>query len=181
MDLTLLQSYIAFKAPSPRNMLFLFDQSRILPNSGNFTVLTRNFDIISYESDLQIRDVLEKHKDDMQDKRFCIVSSRSDDENLLISDYIARSHCISVTPQALLEFAQKGYHWSDEVNQLRGSDFWENMDRLQKFREALPGYISSVECNNVILSAVLNVDLSRALLPSEAIELQRKLVILILL
>ncbi len=175
MDLTLLQSYIAFKAPSPRNMLFLFDQSRILPDSGNFTVLTRNFDIISYESDLQIRNVLEKHKDDMQDKRFCIVSSRSDDENLLISDYIARSYCISVTPQALLEFAQKGYHWSDEVNQLRGSDFWENMDRLQKFREALPGYISSVECNNVILSAVLNVDLSRALLPSEAIGLQRKL------
>jgi hypothetical protein len=156
-------------------MLFLSDPSRILPTSAHLTILDRNFDIISYDNDLQIRNILEQHKDDMRGKRFCIISSKSDDENLLISDYIARSNCITITPRDLLEFSQKGYHWCEEVNQLRGSDFWEHMERLQKFREALPGYISSVECNNVILSAILNVDLSRALLPSEAIGLQRKL------
>jgi hypothetical protein len=175
MDLALLQSYVAFKAPSPRNMLFLSDPSRILPTSGHLTILDRNFDVISYDSDLQIRNILERYKDDIQGRRFCIVSSKSDAENLLISDYIARSNCITVTPRDLLEFSQKGYHWPEEVNQLRGSDFWEHAPRLRKFRETLPGYISSVECNNVILSAILNIDLSRALLPSEAIGLQRKL------
>jgi len=156
-------------------MLFLFDPSRILPTSGHLTILDRSFDIIFYDNDLQIRNILEKHKDDMQGRRFCIVSSKSDDENILISDYIARCNCITISPQVLLEFLQKGYRWPEEVNQLRGSDFWEHIERLQKFREALPGYISSVECNNVILSAILNVDLSRTLLPSEAIGLQRKL------
>lgn len=175
MDLTLLQSYISFKAPSPRNMVFLLDPSRILPTSGRLNILDRNFDIIPYESDLQIRDALEKYKDDTRDRRFCIVSSGDEDKNLLVSDYIARSSCIIMTPKALLEFSQKGYQWPEEVNQLRESDFWDNMERLQKFREALPGQISSVECNKVILSAILNVDLSRAIMPSEAIGLQRKL------
>ena len=156
-------------------MLFLFDPSRILPTSGHIAILDRKFDIVFYDNDLQLRNALEKYKDDMQGKRFCIVSSKGDDENLLISDYIARSNCITMTPQLLLEFSQKGYHWLEEVNQLRGPDFWDHMERLQKFREALPGYISSVECNNVILSAILNIDLARTLLPSEAIGLQRKL------
>jgi hypothetical protein len=175
MDITLLQTYMAFKAPSPRNMLFLFDPSGIVSSLEHLAILERNFDVIHYESDLQVRNLLEKHKDDTQGKRFCIISSKSDDENLLISDYIARSSHITVNPQTLLEFLQKGYRWSEEVNQLRGSDFWENIERLQKYREALPGNLTSVECNNVILSAMLNVDLSRALLPSEAIGLQRRL------
>lgn len=175
MDLTLLQSYIAFKAPSPRNMLFLFDASRIAPTNGHLDVLGRDFDIVPYEGDLQIRSFLEEYKDVMQDKRFCIVSSKNDDENLLISDYIARSDCVFIAPQTLLEFSQKGYHWPEEVNQLRGLDFWEHIERLQKFRENLPRHISPVECNNIILSAVLNTDFSRALMPSEAIGLQRRL------
>ncbi|MFC1716993.1 PglZ domain-containing protein, partial [Candidatus Poribacteria bacterium] len=175
MDLTLLQSYIAFKAPSPRSMLFLYDPAHILPTDGSLAVLDRKFDIISYENDLQLRDVMERYKDDMKDRRFCIVSSKGDDENLFIQDYIARSSVIDITPQALLEFLQKGYHWSEEVNQLRGADFWENVEKLQKSREAFPGYISSVECSNVILSAILNIDLSKALLPTEAIGLQKRL------
>ncbi len=175
MDLTLLQSYMAFKTPSPRNMLFLFDPSGIISSLENLAILERKFDVISYDNDLQLRNLLEKYKDNVQGRRFCIISPKGDDENLLVSDYIARSNHITVTPQALLEFSQKGYRWSEEVNQLRGSDFWDNMERLQKYREALPGHISSVECNNVILSAILNVDLSRALLPSEAIGLQRRL------
>ena len=175
MDLTLIQSYIAFKAPSPRSMLFLPDLSRILPTGGHLTILDRKFEIIPYENDLQLRNVLEKYKDDMRDRRFCIVSSRGDDEDLFIADYIARSSVIPMTPQALLEFSQKGYRWSEEVNQLRGADFWENIEKLQKFRESLPGYISSVECNNIILSAILNIDLSKALLPTEAIGLQKRL------
>ena len=175
MDLTLTQSYIAFKAPSPRSMLFLPDLSRILPTEGHLTILDRKFEIIPYESDLQLRNALERYKDDMRDRRFCIVSSRGDDEDLFIADYIARSSVIPMTPQALLEFSQKGYRWSEEVNQLRGADFWENIEKLQKFRESLPGYISSVECNNIILSAILNIDLSKALLPTEAIGLQKRL------
>lgn len=175
MDLTLLQSYIAFKAPSPRSMLFLCDPAHILPTEGHLAVLDRKFDVIFYENDLQLRNVLERYKDDMKDRRFCIVSSRDDDENLFIQDYIARSSVVDITPQALLEFLQKGYHWSEEVNQLRGADFWDNVEKLQKFRETLPGYISPVECNNIILSAMLNIDLSKALLPREAIGLQRRL------
>ena len=156
-------------------MLFLYDPAHILPTDGNLAVLDRKFDIISYENDLQLRNVLERYKDDMQDRRFCIVSPKGDDENLFIQDYIARSSVIDITPQALLEFWQKGYRWSEEVNQLRGADFWENVEKLQKSREAFPGYISSVECNNVILSAILNIDLSKALLPTEAIGLQKRL------
>jgi hypothetical protein len=171
----LIQSYIAFKAPSPRNMLFLLDLSGILPTDGSISILDRNFDIVPYDNDLQIRNSLERFKDDTQNKRFCIVSSRNEHENLLISDYIARSNCVNITPKALLEFLQKGYQWSEEVNQLRGADFWNNLDKLQKYREALPGNISPIECNRIILSAILNIDLSRALLPSEAIGLQRKL------
>jgi len=175
MDITLLQSYMAFKAPSPRNMLFLFDPSGIVSSLEHLAILERKFDVIHYDNDLQLRNLLESHKDDTQGKRFCIISSKDDDENLLISDYVARSSHITVNPQTLLEFSQKGYRWSEEVNQLRGPDFWDNIERLQKYREALPGQISSVECSNVILSAMLNVDLSRALLPSEAIGLQRRL------
>ena len=39
IDITLLQSYIAFKAPSPRSMLFLYDLSHILPTDGDIAVL----------------------------------------------------------------------------------------------------------------------------------------------
>ena len=175
MDLALVQSYIAFKAPSPHNMRFLFDVSCIAPTSGHLDILGRDFDIVPYEGDLQIRSLLEEYKDAMQDKRFCIVSSKNDDENLLISDYIAHSDCVFIDPRTLLEFSQKGYHWPEEVNQLRGPDFWEHMERLQKFRENLPRHISPAECNNIILSAVLNTDFSRVLLPSEAIGLQKRL------
>ena len=175
MDVSLIQSYISFKAPSPRSMLFLFDHSGILPTDGSIKILDRDFEIVFYNNDLQIRYALEKFKDNNQNKRFCIVSAKNDQENLMLSDYIARSNSINVTPRALLEFLQKGYQWSDEVNQLKGLDFWNNLEKLQKFRESLPGQISSTECNRVILSAILNVDLSRTLIPSEAIGLQRKL------
>ena len=134
MDISLIQSYIAFKSPSPRNMLVLIDLSQILPVNGMINVLDRTFTIIPYENDLQIRDILEKYKDDMRDKRFCVVTSKSDDENLLISDYISRSNLIEITPQSLLEFSQNGCNWLDNVNQLQGSDFWDNIDRLKKFR-----------------------------------------------
>jgi len=175
MDISLIQSYIAFKSPSPRNMLVLIDLSQILPVNGMINVLDRTFTIIPYENDLQIRDILEKYKDDMRDKRFCIVTSKSDDENLLIADYIARSNLIEITPQSLLEFSQNGYNWVDNVNQLQGPDFWDNIDRLKKFRESIAGRISSPECNSIILSALLNFDLLKSLLSTEAIELQRKL------
>jgi len=156
-------------------MLFLLDPSGILSIGDRLSILDRDFNVIYYENDLQIRNALEKYKDNMRDNRFCIVSSRSDEENLLISDYIARSSLIRITPQALLEFSQRGCHWPEEVNRLHRADFWDNFERLQKFRETFPGYISSAECNGIILSAMLNIDFSRAILPSEAIGLQRKL------
>jgi hypothetical protein len=144
-------------------------------NINYLTVLERKFDVIYYENDLQIRNALERYKDNVHERRFCIVSSKNDEENLFIWDYIARSSYILITPQILLEFSQKGYSWSEEVNQLHGDDFWLHIEKLQKFRENLPRYISPIECNNLILSAILNIDLSRALLPTEAIGLQRKL------
>ncbi|HGE72417.1 TPA: hypothetical protein ENX78_16370, partial [Candidatus Poribacteria bacterium] len=76
MDIDLIQSYIAFKSPSPRPLLVLIDRSQILPIDGILNILDRNFLIVPYENDLQIRDVLEKYKDNMQDKRFCIVTSK---------------------------------------------------------------------------------------------------------
>lgn len=175
MDINLIQSYIAFKSPSPRNMLVLLDPSQILPTNSTLNVLDRDFKIIPYENDLQIRDILEERKDNMQNDRFCIVSSKGEDENLIISDYIARSSRIEITPQTLLEFSQNGYNWLDNVNQLKNSDFWDNLEKLRKFREPLQGRISSAECNAIILSAILNIDLLKPLLPTEAIELQRKL------
>ncbi|MBD3184791.1 PglZ domain-containing protein [Candidatus Poribacteria bacterium] len=175
MDLDLLQSYIAFKIPSPRSLLFLMDPSVLLPTSGSISILDRNFDIIYYESDLQIRNVLEQYKDNLRGRRFCIISIKDEDENLFISDYIARSSSIQITPQSLLEFSQKGYQWSEEVNRLKGQDFWENLDRLRSFREKLPNQISPMDCNCLILSALLNTDLCRTLLPTEAIGIQRKL------
>ncbi|MGB9595160.1 MAG: PglZ domain-containing protein [Candidatus Poribacteria bacterium] len=175
MDIALIQSYIAFKSPSPRPLLVLIDKSQILPNDGILKILNRDFLIIPYQSDLQIRDALEKYKDNTQDKRFCIVTSKEDDENLFISDYIARSNLIEITPQYLLEFLQNGFNWLDNVNQLQGADFWENIDNLIKFRESISGRISSKECNSVILSALLNFDLLKPLLPTSAIELQRKI------
>ncbi|HGE71565.1 TPA: PglZ domain-containing protein [Candidatus Poribacteria bacterium] len=175
MDIDLIQSYIAFKSPSPRPLLVLIDRSQILPIDGILNILDRNFLIVPYENDLQIRDVLEKYKDNMQDKRFCIVTSKENDENLCIADYIARSNLIEITPQNLLEFSQNGFNWLDNVNQLQGADFWDNIDRLKKFRESISGRISSAECNSIILSALLNFDLLKPLLPTSAIELQRKI------
>ena len=169
MNTELIQSYIAFKAPSPRNMLILLDKAKILLANGTINVLDRDFDIVNYDSDLQIRDILEEYKDDMQGKRFCIISSKDDEENLMISDYIARSSCIEITPQFLLEYSQNGYAWFENVNQLEGQDFWDNFEKLQKFRSILSGHISQSECESVILSALLNVDFSKPLLPAEAI------------
>jgi hypothetical protein len=175
MNTELIQSYIAFKAPSPRNMLILLDKAKILLANGTINVLDRDFDIVNYDSDLQIRDMLEEYKDDMQGKRFCIISSKDDEENLMISDYIARSSCIEITPQFLLEYSQNGYAWFENVNQLEGQDFWDNFDKLQKFRSIFSGHVSQSEYESVILSALLNVDFSKPLLPAEAVELQRKL------
>lgn len=175
MNTELVQSYISFKAPSPRNMLVLIDRSQILPTNGTISVLDREYNIINYDNDLQIRDMLEEYKDDMQGKRFCIISSKDDEENLMITDYMARSSCIEITPQLLLEYQQNGNTWFEDVNQLIGDDFWINFDRLQKFRGMSSDHISQLECESVILSALLNIDLSKPLLPIEAIELQRKL------
>ncbi len=175
MNIALIQSYIAFKSPSPRPLLVLVDKSQILPNDGILNILDKDFFVIPYKNDLQIRESLEKYKDNTQDKRFCIVTSKSDDENLFISDYIARSNIVEITPQNLLEFSQSGFNWLDNVNQLQGLDFWENIDRLKRFRELISGRISSAECNLIILSALLNFDLLKPLLPTSAIELQRRI------
>jgi len=174
-DFELIQSFIAFKSPSQRDMMVLFDPSRLLPENGSLSVLDRSFEIIYYDNDLQIRKSLEIYKDSSQGSRFCIVSSKSDDENLFISDYIARSNCVKITPQALLEYSQNGYNWTEEINQLRGSDFWNYFDKLKKYRGNVPEYISSAECISIILSAILNFDLSHTITPVEAIELQRRL------
>lgn len=171
----LIQSYIAYKAPSPLPMVVLIDPSSILILSGSISILDRQYEIIVYENDLQIRNAIENYKDDLQGNKFCIISSKSDEENLYISDYMARSSVIVINPQVLMEFFQSGYNWTEDINQLQGLDFWNYIDRLKKFRESFQGYISSSECINVILSAILNIDLSKSLLPALALNLQRKM------
>ncbi len=175
IDANLIQSYIAYKAPSPCSIIMLIDPSSILTISGKISILDREYEIIPYENDLQIRNAIEKYKDDIGNNRFCIISSRGDEENLYISDYMARGNVVIITPQVLMEFSQNGYNWTEDINQLQDSDFWNNVDKLRKYRENLPGYISSSECINVILSAMLNIDLSKSLLPTEALELQRRM------
>ncbi len=175
IDIELIQSYIAYKVASPLPMIVLIDPSSILMLSGKISILDRQYEIIIYENDLQIRNVIEKYKDNIASNKFCIISSKSDEENLYISDYMARSSVVVINPQVLMEFSQSGYNWTEDINQLQGLDFWNYIDKLRKFRENFPSFISSSECINVILSAILNIDLSKSLMPASALDLQRKI------
>lgn len=174
-DLDLIQSYIAFKSPALKRFIFVSDPSGIMPVEGELYILNRYFKIVLYETDLQLRSELEAFKDSAENRNFCIVSSKTEQENILISDYIARSNYVKITPQSVMEFAQGVYNWTEELNQLKGNDFWNLFEKLKRLRESRSGPISSRECVYIMLSAILDLDLFKPLSVSSAIELQKRL------
>jgi hypothetical protein len=175
IDRKLLENYIASKLPFPNDLIFIADDSAIFPENGSLTILNRTYPLVFFDNVLQLRDVLEKYKDDLNGERFCIISQKSEAEEIAVLDYIFRSAYLKVTPKEILEFAQSGYQWTSEVNQLRGHDFWEAFEPLTQFRLKLDRDISPTDCANVVLSALLDVDLTGELSNRDAIELWRGL------
>ena len=175
IDRKLLENYIASKLPFPSDLIFIADESAIFPQDGSLNILNRTYPIVFFDNALQLRDVLEKCKDNLNGERFCIISQKSEEEEIPVLDYIFRSGYLKVTPKDILEFAQGGYQWTSEVNQLHGRDFWEAFELLTQFRLKLDRDISPTECANVVLSALLDVDLTGELSNRDAIELWRGL------
>ena len=186
IDRKLLENYITSKLPFPGDLIFIADYSAIFPREGTLTILTRIYPIVFFENVLQLRDALERHKDNLSGKhpsreepgvgkQFCIISQKSEEEEIPILDYIFRSNYLKVTPKDILEFVQSGYQWMSEVNQLHGQDFWEAFELLTQFRLKLDREISPTDCAHVVLSALLDVDLTGELSNRDAIELWRGL------
>ena len=196
IDRKLLENYITSKLPFPGDLIFIADYSAIFPREGSITILTRIYPIVFFDNALQLRDALERHKDDLSGKhpapplsprrrgdeggqgvgkQFCIISQKSEEEEIPILDYISRSNYLKVTPKDILEFVQSGYQWMSEVNQLHGRDFWEAFELLTQFRLKLDREISPTDCAHVVLSALLDVDLTGELSNRDAIELWRGL------
>lgn len=175
IDKTLLENYIASKLPLPGDLIFISDYAAIFPQNGSLTILNRTYPIVFFENALQLRDALERYKDHLNGKRFCIISLKSEEEEIQVLDYIFRSNYLKVAPKDILEFAQSGYQWTIEVNQLHGQDFWQALELLIQFRLKLDRDISPTDCAYVVLSALLDVDLTGELSNRDAIELWRGL------
>jgi len=171
VDRRLLGNYISSKLLSPRNLIFISDHSAIFPRDGSLKILKREYPIVFFDTDLEVRDKLEIYKDDWGQRRFIIVSQKSEKDEVSLLDYIVRSNHLIVTPQNVLEFVQNGYQWSDEVNLLRGEDFWETFENLRLFRLQLDRDISPIECAYVVLSALLDIDLTGKIAYRDAIEI----------
>lgn len=171
IDTTLLSNYIASKLPAPRDWIFIADSAAIFPRNGSLTILNRVYPVICFEHVLQLRDALEQYKDNSQEKRFCIVSQQPESEERAVLDYIFRSSFLRATPKDILEFAHSGYQWTNDVNQLQGQDLWASWELLERFRLQLDHNISPAMCVNVILSALLDIDLTGELSQRDALEL----------
>ncbi len=167
-------NYISSQIPSPRCLIFISDRAAIFPRDGNLRVFKKDYPIVFFDTDLEVRDKLEIHKDNLGQRRFIIVSQKSTEEEVSLLDYIARSNYLIVMPKDVLEFAQNGYQWTDEVNQLRCEDFWDSFENLKMFRQKLDRNISPTECAHAVLSALLDIDLTGKISYRDAIEVWRQ-------
>ena len=175
IDSSWIQNYLRGSVPASRHWLFIHDTSRVFPNLHALKLFGREYEVIFFESDLRIRQSLERYKDNPDEFAACIVSRQSDEVNLQILDYIVRSQPVEVTPQSILEFAQPGYSWNHSVNQLCGEDFWTLFERLQAYRLNYPRSMTPAEATNLLFSVQLDSDLRGKLSVREAIEIWQRM------
>ena len=170
IDRRLLGNYISSKLLAPRNLIFISDRATIFPRDGSLRILKWEYPIVFFDTDLAVRDKLEIYKDNWGQRRFIIISQTSEAEEVALLDYIVRSNHLIVIPKDVLEFVQKGYQWTDEVNLLGGEDFWEIFENLKLFRLQLEKNISPIECSYIVVSALLDIDLTGKIAYRDAIE-----------
>ena len=175
IDGSWIEDYLTDFIPITESWLFVHDTSCIFPNLHSFKLFDREYEVIFFESDLRIRQSLERYKDNPEAPAACIVSRQSHETNLHILDYIVRSQSVEMTPQSILEFAQPGYSWTHSVNQLCDEDFWTLFERLQTYRLNYPPSITPAEATNLLLSAQLDIDLRGNLSVREAIEIWQRM------
>lgn len=175
VDGSWIEDYLADSVPALSHWLFIHDTSQVFPNIHALQLFDRKYEVIFFEGDLQIRQILEGYKDNRGTFAACIVSRQSDETNLQILDYIMRSQSVEVTPQSILEFTQPGYVWPHSINQLCGDDFWTLFERLQTYRLNYPRSIMPAEATNLLLSAQLDRDLRTSLSVREAIEIWQRM------
>ena len=109
IDSSWIENYLTNSVATPGRWLFIHDTSRIFPSLHVLKLFDREYEVISFEGDLRIRQSLERYKDNPEASATCIVSRQSHETNLQILDYIVRSQSVEMTPQSILEFAQPGY------------------------------------------------------------------------
>ena len=175
IDSSWIENYLRGSVPASRHWLFIHDTSRVFPNLHALKLFGREYEVIFFESDLRIRQSLERYKDNPDEFAACIISRQSDEVNLQILDYIVRSQSVEVTPQSILEFAQPGYSWSHSVNQLCGEDFWTLFERLQAYRLNYPRSMTPAEATNLLLSTQLDIDLRANLSVRKAVEIWQQM------
>ena len=112
IDSSWIENYLTNSVRTPDRWLFIHDTSRIFPSLHVLRLFGREYEVIFFEGDLRIRQSLEGYKDNPEAFAACIVSRQSQETNLQILDYIARSQPVEVTPQSVLKFAQPGYSWT---------------------------------------------------------------------
>ena len=175
IDGSWIENYLTVRVPLPSHWLFVRDASCIFPDLHSLKLSDRKYEVIFFESDLQIRRRLEGYKDNPEACCACIVSRQPDEINLQILDYIVRSQPVEMTPQSILEFAQPGYSWTHSVNQLNGEDFWTLFERLQEYRLNYARFMTPAEATNLLLSTQLDIDLRASLSVREAIDMWQQM------
>ena len=170
VDVSWIEDYLTNQVSLPNHWIFVQDDSCIFPDFHSLKLFDRIYKVIFFVGHPQVRQELEKYKDNRESFCACIVSRQPPEVNLHILDYTIRSQCIKVTPQSILEFAQPGYSWTREGNQLKGADFWSLFEQLQEYRLNYPRFMTPVEGTNLVLSARLETDLRSNLSVREAID-----------
>ncbi|MBN1348089.1 hypothetical protein JXJ21_01635 [candidate division KSB1 bacterium] len=159
INLEILQNYLAYKIPAAERFIFIYDRSNLLTDLVEFYLNDALVPVVHYENDLQLRADLEWAKDDFSGNCFCIISNKSEPENLFIRDFISRSVQVHVTPQDMLNFFGKE-HWTDAANWLQGEDFWRCLDTLVRIKDK-PNLSFRDQDRAYLASALLNTDFTR--------------------
>ena len=175
IDSSWIENYLTNSVSTPGRWLFIHDTSEIFPSLHALKLFDHEYEVIFFESDLRIRQSLERYKDAPEPSTACIVSRQSHETNLQILDYIVRSQLVEMTPQSILEFAQPGYSWTHSVNQLCGEDFWTLFERLQTYRLNYPTSMTPAEATNLLISTKLDIDLRADLSVREAVEIWQQM------
>ena len=175
IDSSWIENYLTNSVRTPDYWLFIHDTSQVFPSLHALKLFDREYEVIFFESDLRMRQSLERYKDNPEASPACIVSRQSHETNRQILDYIVRSQLVEMTPQSVLEFAQPGYSWTHAVNQLCGEDFWTLFEQLQTYRLNYPRSMTPAEATNLLISTQLDIDLRANLSVREAVEIWQRM------